>query len=85
VTAAKLGMKTSGAMALFDRNGIPVFCGGITTGRGHEGPSAGATAILALVSHDRTTTTRTQVYGCPLTNVTVPVSSAVLSVEDCQP
>jgi hypothetical protein len=84
VTALLLGMKTSGAMALFDKEGKPVFCGGITIARGHEGPSAGANAILALVSHDRPTTTRTHVYGCPLFGFGKPEASPVLSVGDCE-
>lgn len=69
LTAALLGMHTSGAIALFDAEGHPLFCGGITPGRGHEGPSAGANAIVALASGDRPTTTRTRVYGCPLRNI----------------
>jgi hypothetical protein len=67
--ASLLGMQTSGALALFDKAGHPLFCGGITPARGHEGPSAGANAILALASGDRPTTTRTRAYGCPLLSV----------------
>ncbi|WP_442481548.1 hypothetical protein [Aeoliella sp. SH292] len=67
--ASLLGMQTSGSIALFDKEGHPLFSGGITTGRGHVGPSAGAGAIIALTSGDRPTTPRTRVYGCPLRNV----------------
>lgn len=83
--ASRLGMNTSGALALFDKAGHPLFCGGITTGRGHKGPSAGANAILALISHDQPTTTRTRVYGCPLGDVGSQESSGQLSAEGNQP
>lgn len=64
--AARLGASKSGSVVLFDASGEPRFWGGITSGRGMAGDSAGADAIAAIVLGETRATAPTKVYGCPL-------------------
>ncbi len=64
--AASLGMHTSGAVVLYGAAREPLFYGGITAARGHEGDSVGSESILSLVQNNPPITTCTKVYGCPL-------------------
>jgi hypothetical protein len=57
---------TSGHVAVYDRSGTLQFEGGITAGRGHEGPSDGADAALAALTGRRPLISTAPVYGCPL-------------------
>jgi hypothetical protein len=66
VEAARFGALTSGATALYDRNGELVFYGGITSGRGHEGDNDGRSSIEALINSRMPAQTQTAVFGCPL-------------------
>ncbi len=74
VQTASLGAKTSGTVLFYDRTGRLRFNGGITPGRGHEGDSAGADALRALlreeaiddVPAERTSSSATSVFGCEL-------------------
>jgi hypothetical protein len=66
VEAARFRALTSGATALYDRNGELVFYGGITSGRGHEGDNAGRSSIENLINGGTATETQTAVFGCPL-------------------
>lgn len=65
-TARRLGAGVSGSVVLFDHEGKARFWGGITSGRGMAGESAGADAIAAIVGGTRGVTAPTKVYGCPL-------------------
>jgi len=57
---------TSGQSMLFDQHGKLLFSGGVTTGRGQEGPSTGSASIVALVKGVTPAVTETNVFGCPL-------------------
>lgn len=59
-------VQTSGHVLLFDAAGKTQFSGGITTLRGHEGRSAGRSAIAALVQNQPIQRATTSVFGCPL-------------------
>lgn len=61
--AETLGVRVSGGVVLYDRDGDPVFHGGVTDSRGHEGQSVGATAIRDLVA-GRDAPRHTPVFGC---------------------
>lgn len=64
--AGTLGLETSGAVVLFDSTGAPIFTGGITAGRGHEGPNPGRDALLAWADGKRLPVSRTPAFGCGL-------------------
>jgi len=65
--AARFGARTSGHVALYAPNGLLVFRGGITRGRGHEGDNAGRQALLGQVSGDLSACpAQTLVFGCPI-------------------
>lgn len=59
-------VRTSGSSLLYDPAGTLVFDGGLTSARGHEGVSAGAQTILALLRGAPADVQSTSVYGCPL-------------------
>jgi hypothetical protein len=66
-TAAKtFGAETSGHVLLYDADGALRFSGGITAARGHEGPSAGANAILTAMHGGEPGPDRALTFGCPL-------------------
>jgi hypothetical protein len=60
------GARTSGQSMLYNENGKLVFSGGITVGRGEEGDSMGAAAIVALIGGQTEPVRATSVFGCPL-------------------
>jgi hypothetical protein len=64
--ARRFGMRTSGAVAVYDAGGRLVFSGGITAARGHRGDSTGSHAILSLLDGNGPGLTGTPVFGCPL-------------------
>ena len=74
VEAARLGAHTSGTVVFFDRTGTLRFSGGITASRGHEGGSAGADAVSALLLEESrreprrsaSDLTAAPVYGCKI-------------------
>jgi hypothetical protein len=66
VESRRFGALTSGQSALYGPDGRLVFSGGITGSRGHPGPNAGRSAVLASVESGARTTHRTPVYGCLL-------------------
>lgn len=74
VQASRLGARTSGTVLFYDDEGTLRFAGGITPGRGHEGDSAGADALRALLSRASRSangshpSTGAAVYGCGLTD-----------------
>ena len=64
--AQLFGAKTSGQAMLYDKQGLLLFSGGITAGRGHAGDNAGRATILALLKGEPVEKLQTPVYGCPL-------------------
>lgn len=64
--ARQFHVTTSGQTLLFSPAGKLLFCGGITTARGHEGDNTGESAIVALLTGKRTDVLRTPVFGCPI-------------------
>lgn len=73
--AESLGAHTSGTVLFYDVTGALRFSGGITPSRGHEGASAGADAVRALVKDSAATTPRsTPIYGCPISDSKSPKS-----------
>ena len=64
---AKLfGAETSGHVMTFTPTGARIFSGGITPSRGHEGESAGKTAILAHLRDGLANPSTTESFGCTL-------------------
>lgn len=64
--ALALGMKTSGAVVLFDSQSRPRFHGGITVSRNHEGDNLGVRSISMLLQGKSPPITSTPVFGCQL-------------------
>jgi hypothetical protein len=64
--ARRFGSVTSGQMLLYDADGRLRFSGGITASRGHEGDSAGRSALEALIADVPAARTTTPVFGCGL-------------------
>jgi hypothetical protein len=64
--SSRFGAQVSGGVVLYDGAGELRFTGGVTPGRGHLGDNLGTPALVALLSGQRTTTTTTPVFGCPL-------------------
>jgi len=62
--AKRFGALASGQVVLFRPDGRRVFYGGITAGRGHEGPNPGRNQVLHLVREGVGTTDHTAVWGC---------------------
>jgi len=62
------GGRTSGQSVLYDKSGKLLFSGGITIGRGAEGDSTGAAAIVSLVMGESEAVQATSVFGCPLSS-----------------
>lgn len=63
----RFGARTSGQILLYEPTGQLIFAGGITPSRGHQGESAGAASVRALVGDgDEQAIARTNVYGCAL-------------------
>jgi hypothetical protein len=64
--AGRFGATTSGSVRLFDADGRLLFDGGITRARGRTGSSPGGDAVIALLSGQKTATSRLPVFGCPI-------------------
>lgn len=64
--ARSFGVETSGHALLYASDGHLVFEGGITSARGHEGDSAGKSAILSAVLGGAPAGASTPVFGCSL-------------------
>jgi hypothetical protein len=65
IEARRFGARTSGEAFLYDTRSRLIFQGGITPARGHEGDSAGRTAIYRWVAN-QPAESRAPVFGCPL-------------------
>lgn len=72
--ARRFGACTSGESFLYDSAGRLMFQGGITPARGHEGDSAGKTAILRCL-FGQSAETFAPVFGCPLLDSDFPPSA----------
>ncbi len=66
--AAALGITVSGGVVLFDGAGKPVFGGGITSSRGHEGPSVGQESILSWIRGRTVKHASAPVFGCSISS-----------------
>ena len=64
--AQRFGLKTSGAVVMFDESGKVRFLGGITEGRGQEGVSESAIALSGQMTGTDANRATCQVFGCPL-------------------
>ena len=64
--AWRMGIATSGDVALYDPAGRLVFSGGITDSRGHAGSNLGRNTVVAHVLGDQPDTHTTPVFGCEL-------------------
>jgi hypothetical protein len=68
--AMRFGALTSGHVLLYDANAALLFSGGITASRGHVGENPGRSAIVTLLSGQRSTRGRTPTFGCLLPTTT---------------
>lgn len=66
VEAARFGATTSGMTLLYDPDGRLRFSGGLTSGRGHEGPSFGQRRIAAVLTNRTADLPHAPVFGCSL-------------------
>jgi len=64
--AEGLGVSVSGEVLAFDPGGHLVFRGGITSGRGHQGPSTGQAELESIVQGRTPGPCATPVFGCHL-------------------
>lgn len=64
---ASIGALTSGHTVLFDAGGHPVYRGGLTASRGHEGDNIGKLAVINHLLHRAGARDQHAVYGCELT------------------
>jgi hypothetical protein len=64
--AERLGVSVSGEVLAFDSRGRLVFRGGITSGRGHHGPSTGQAELENIVQGRSPGPCATPVFGCHL-------------------
>lgn len=64
--ATRFGVRSSGHVLLFERNGQRLFSGGITSGRGHQGDNAGLDQCIAILNGETHEHHDAPVYGCSL-------------------
>ena len=64
--ARRFGAATSGEVLLYTKEGQRLFSGGITSARGHVGPSKGAAGISAYLQHGTIPSPAMPVFGCSL-------------------
>jgi hypothetical protein len=72
IEAARLGALTSGHTLLFNPDGKLLFSGGVTSSRGHAGPSDGNRSLASWLTPGETGAIEAPVFGCPLTNLHSP-------------
>lgn len=56
----------SGATVMYDRSGVLAFAGGLTSQRGHAGPSAGTDAVRRIARGEAHGAVLLPVFGCAL-------------------
>lgn len=64
--AERFGARTSGETYLYAPSGQLLFRGGITSARGHEGDSAGKSAVLAYFRGQPVPVSGTRTFGCAI-------------------
>jgi hypothetical protein len=64
--ARSFGVRTSGQVLLYARDGALVFRGGITPGRGHSGDNPGSDALQGLLMGETPAIRSFPVFGCSL-------------------
>lgn len=64
--SARFHVETSGTTLVYDAAGRLAFSGGLTSSRGHEGPSFGQERVLALLSGAAPDRRDSPVFGCPV-------------------
>jgi len=64
--ASLFGAETSGCVLLYDSQGRLLFEGGITGSRGHAGDNAGENALIAQCRGQKSSPSRSPIYGCSL-------------------
>lgn len=69
VEAGHFHAETSGQAVFYDPAGKLLFQGGITVSRGHSGDNPGRAAVENFLTNRVTTTGRTPVFGCPLSDL----------------
>ena len=62
------GASVSGSTVLYTPDGVPVFWGGVTSGRGHSGDNLGSDSILSIARGLEPTRSEAPVYGCRITD-----------------
>lgn len=74
--AKQFGARTSGQVLIYDRDGVLLFTGGITPGRGHSGDSEGRSMVKTIASGAAINTPmRCATYGCSLWATSMPADS----------
>lgn len=81
VEATRFGAYTSGHTLLFNREGNLLFSGGVTSSRGHVGPSKGNLSLTAWLTPGEVGDAGTLVFGCSLSN---SPSKCTKGIEACQ-
>ena len=70
--AHRFAAATSGEVLVYSTDGRLQFSGGITASRGHEGDSAGKSAVLETLNHGNSQCETTPVFGCSIGQGTAP-------------
>lgn len=66
--AARFGAHTSGHVVAYSPSGQLLFSGGVTPGRGHEGPTDALTALNRALGDAAPAPDASLVFGCPIFN-----------------
>ena len=77
--ARRFHSETSGQVLLYERGGRLIFSGGITSARGHSGDNPGRSTIVALLEQERSSLTKTPVFGCSLFEASSPQEGSACS------
>ena len=64
--AARFGATNSGHAVVYSPAGELLFCGGITSSRGHEGDNAGADSVATALHGGQPAVLTTPTYGCQI-------------------
>jgi hypothetical protein len=72
MAAERFGARTSGHTLLFHPDGKLLFSGGITSSRGHSGPSKGNLSLAHWLTPGERGADEALVFGCPLTSPQSP-------------
>lgn len=70
--ARTCGADVSGLVGVYSPDGSPMFWGGLTIARGHEGDNPGTDAVAAILRGEQPGLVISRVFGCCLTGATEP-------------